>query len=99
MRWGTFKPVLAEALVEHLRPIQVRSAALPPSLPPFLPHTLTFSLTHSLTHQGRYEEIMGDRAQLDALLAHGAAKANAVAEGTLADVRDAMGFLPPRRGP
>ena len=68
MRWGNFKPILAEALVEHLRPIQ-----------------------------SRYDEIMGDRSQLDALLADGAAKANVIAESTLADVRDAMGFLPPRR--
>lgn len=24
MRWGQFKPALAEALVEHLKPIQAR---------------------------------------------------------------------------
>lgn len=26
LRWGGFKPLLADALVEHLRPIQVRRA-------------------------------------------------------------------------
>lgn len=28
MRWGEFKPLLADALVEHLRPIQTRCAAM-----------------------------------------------------------------------
>ena len=64
MRWGEFKPVLAEALVEHMRPIQTR-----------------------------YAEIMDDRSSLDAILARGAANASEVADATLADVRDAMGFL------
>lgn len=27
MRWGDFKPKLAEALIEHLRPIQTKCAS------------------------------------------------------------------------
>ena len=64
MRWGTFKPILAEALVEHLRPIQQR-----------------------------YDAIMADRAALDQVLRRGADGASEVAQRTLDDVRDAMGFL------
>ena len=64
MRWGTFKPILAEALINHLKPIQ-----------------------------DKYEEIMDDRAVLDGILRDGAFKANTVAQRTVDDVRDAMGFL------
>jgi tryptophanyl-tRNA synthetase len=45
----------------------------------------------------RYNEIRGDEAALEEILAAGAAKARAIAAGTLADVRDAMGVGPPRR--
>ena len=64
MRWGTFKPILADALVSHLRPIQEK-----------------------------YDEIMADRTTLDGILRDGALKANSVAQRTVDDVRDAMGFL------
>ncbi|WP_342357815.1 MULTISPECIES: tryptophan--tRNA ligase [unclassified Nesterenkonia] len=42
----------------------------------------------------RTEELLEDPAQLDALLATGAAKARAVAGETLAEVYDKVGFLP-----
>lgn len=64
MNWGTFKPVLAEAVVDHLRPIQVR-----------------------------YEEIMAEEGYLDTVLAEGARKATEIAENTLQNVYQAMGFL------
>ena len=38
-------------------------------------------------------ELLEDRAQLDAVLRDGAARANAVAERTLADVYDRVGFV------
>jgi tryptophanyl-tRNA synthetase len=45
----------------------------------------------------RYEELRGDPAELERILAAGADKARAIASGTLADVREAMGVGPPRR--
>jgi len=62
--WGEFKPRLADAVVEHLRPLQAAYAAF-----------------------------AADPAGLDCVLGAGAARAGAVAEATLADVRQAMGFV------
>ena len=42
-------------------------------------------------------ELLGDRAQLDGILADGCARANEVAERTLADVYDRVGFVRPGR--
>ena len=42
----------------------------------------------------RYAELRGDEAALEAILAAGAEKARAIASGTLADVREAMGIGP-----
>lgn len=64
MNWGTFKPVLTDALIAHLHPIQVR-----------------------------YGEIMSDSSYLDSVLAEGAGKAADVADNTLKNVYQAMGFL------
>jgi tryptophanyl-tRNA synthetase len=47
--------------------------------------------------RARYPELRGDEAALEAVLAAGAEKARAIASGTLADVREAMGVGPPRR--
>jgi tryptophanyl-tRNA synthetase len=44
----------------------------------------------------RYEDLRGDEAALQAMLAEGAEKARTIAADTLADVRDAMGVGPPR---
>jgi tryptophanyl-tRNA synthetase len=44
----------------------------------------------------RTEEMLADDAQLDKLLAHGAARARSVAGPTMAAVRDRVGFLPAR---
>ena len=41
-------------------------------------------------------ELLDDRAQLDAILRDGAEQAGAVAERTLADVYDRVGFVPAR---
>jgi len=43
-------------------------------------------------------EFLGDPAELDRLLAVGAARAEAIAEKTLARVYERVGFLPPRTG-
>ncbi|KAK4401191.1 Tryptophan--tRNA ligase, chloroplastic/mitochondrial [Sesamum angolense] len=64
MNWGSFKPLLTDALVDHLHPIQTR-----------------------------YAEIMSDTAYLDNILAEGASKATAIADVTLSNVYQAMGFL------
>ncbi len=45
----------------------------------------------------RYGELRGDDAKLEAILAAGAERARAIASGTLADVRDAMGVGPAPR--
>ncbi|CAI5469877.1 unnamed protein product [Closterium sp. Yama58-4] len=69
LSWGQFKPLLADALVAHLEPIQKR-----------------------------YEEVTADPAYLDEVLAGGAARANEIADRTLRDTYDALGFMaPPRR--
>ncbi len=46
----------------------------------------------------RYEQLRGDEAALEAILADGAARAQAIAARTLADVRERMGVGPPQRG-
>ncbi|GKV03463.1 hypothetical protein SLEP1_g15755 [Rubroshorea leprosula] len=43
--------------------------------------------------QVRYEEIISDPAYLDGVLAEGATKAAAIADATLNNVYQAMGFL------
>lgn len=47
--------------------------------------------------KARYDEYMADPAELEAVLARGAERANAIAEETLAEVYDKVGFLPRRR--
>ncbi|KAL2340092.1 hypothetical protein Fmac_008032 [Flemingia macrophylla] len=64
MNWGSFKPLLTDALIDHLHPIQVR-----------------------------YEEIMSDSGYLDEVLAQGARNASDIADTTLHNVYQAMGFL------
>ncbi|CAI9093578.1 OLC1v1029117C1 [Oldenlandia corymbosa var. corymbosa] len=64
MNWGNFKPVLTDALIDHLYPIQVR-----------------------------YGEIMSDGSYLDTVLADGARRATEIADNTLKNVYQAMGFL------
>ncbi|KAH6774225.1 Nucleotidylyl transferase superfamily protein [Perilla frutescens var. hirtella] len=64
MSWGSFKPLLTDALVNHLHPIQVR-----------------------------YAEITSDTSYLDHILAEGASKAASIADVTVNNVYQAMGFL------
>lgn len=68
MNWGQFKPLIADAVIAHLEPIQAR-----------------------------YEEITSDSTYLDSVLEEGATKAAAIADTTLRNVYDAMGFLPCKR--
>lgn len=63
MGWGQFKPLLADATVAALEPIQAR-----------------------------HRELMADGAELNRVLEEGRDKAEAVANATLARVRDALGF-------
>ncbi|KAH0889108.1 hypothetical protein HID58_051537 [Brassica napus] len=63
MSWGTFKPLLADAVIEHLSPIQVR-----------------------------YEEITAESAYLDKVLSEGADRATEIAESTIHNLKQAMGF-------
>jgi tryptophanyl-tRNA synthetase len=65
MGWGQFKPLLAETVIESLRPIQER-----------------------------YRELREDRSGLEAVLRQGRHQAEAVANRSLARLRDALGFLP-----
>ncbi|GHP08755.1 hypothetical protein PPROV_000749200 [Pycnococcus provasolii] len=67
-RWGEFKPRLAEAVVEHLRPIQER-----------------------------YHDVRSDDGELERILARGAEAAAEVANATVDDCRDALGFAPGKR--
>ena len=43
--------------------------------------------------QSRYNELLADPAYLDGILKEGAEKAAAVADQTVTDVKDAMGFV------
>jgi tryptophanyl-tRNA synthetase len=66
--WGAFKPMLADALIAHLEPIQ-----------------------------SKYQAIMADPSHVDAVLDRGAAAAAETANATLNLVKDAMGFVVPKR--
>ncbi len=47
--------------------------------------------------RNRVNELLGDRAELESILRQGAEKANQVAERTLADAYDRVGFISPER--
>ena len=59
----------------------------------FKPALTDAVVNHLEPIQSRYFEIMEEPGYLDSVLARGADAANEVAEKTVADVRDAMGFL------
>ena len=59
----------------------------------FKPALTDAVVNHLEPIQSRYREIMEEPGYLDGVLARGAEAANEVAEKTVADVRDAMGFL------
>ncbi|CAH2060645.1 unnamed protein product [Thlaspi arvense] len=65
MSWGTFKPLLADAVIEHLSPIQLR-----------------------------YQEITAESEYLDKVLSEGADRATEIAEVTVHNLKQAMGFCP-----
>ena len=62
--WGDFKPLLTEALIHHLQPIQQK-----------------------------YQEVITETNYLDRVLQTGKEKAEAVAQSTLKQAKQAMGFL------
>lgn len=66
--WGAFKPMLADALIAHLQPIQIK-----------------------------YQQIMADPTHVEEILDRGAAAAAETANATLNLVKDAMGFVVPKR--
>ena len=63
MKWGTFKPVLTDAVINHLEPIQLK-----------------------------YKQVMEDEGYLEKVLKDGAEASEIVAEETLKNVKDRMGF-------
>ncbi|CAN8287864.1 unnamed protein product [Cochlearia groenlandica] len=63
MSWGSFKPLLADAIIEHLSPIQ-----------------------------SRYKEITAETAYLDKVLSEGAERATEIADVTVQNLKQAMGF-------
>eukprot|EP01024_Parvocaulis_polyphysoides_P034413 TRINITY_DN30446_c0_g1_i6.p1 TRINITY_DN30446_c0_g1~~TRINITY_DN30446_c0_g1_i6.p1 ORF type:complete len:152 (-),score=14.16 TRINITY_DN30446_c0_g1_i6:130-585(-) len=65
LTFGSFKPRLADALVEHLRPIQEK-----------------------------YKQFEADPQYVNQVLMQGAEQAEIVANQTLKNCQDAMGFLP-----
>ncbi|MDS3860785.1 tryptophan--tRNA ligase [Thermosynechococcaceae cyanobacterium BACA0444] len=65
MGWGQFKPLLTDAIIAALNPIQAR-----------------------------YQEIMSDKNYLAQVLREGQTQAEKVAQETLNQVRNAMGFCP-----
>ena len=60
----------------------------------FKPALTEAVIEHLRPIQSRYDEIVSEEGYLDGVLKRGADAANEVAEKTVADVRDAMGFLP-----
>ena len=65
----------------------------------FKPRLADAVVAHLEPLQARYAQLTSDQGYLDGVLADGAGRAAAVADATLADVRDALGYLPkpPRR--
>ncbi|GMH44107.1 hypothetical protein BSKO_12041 [Bryopsis sp. KO-2023] len=63
MKWGQFKPLLADAIVAHLEPVQ-----------------------------NKYREVMEDSAYVDKVLLEGSEKASELANRTLENCYQAMGF-------
>jgi tryptophanyl-tRNA synthetase len=59
----------------------------------FKPHLTDAVIAHLSPIQGRYKEIMDEPGYLEDVLKRGAENANEVANLTLRDVRDAMGFV------
>ncbi|KAF6141747.1 hypothetical protein GIB67_027925 [Kingdonia uniflora] len=102
MNWGTFKPLLTDALIDHLHPIQDTVESSKRKMVSSLrePGCGCSIITHfgvpvlSSLLKVRYEEIMSDSAYLDRVLVEGASKAADIAGATLNNVRQAMGFLP-----
>jgi tryptophanyl-tRNA synthetase len=97
MSWGTFKPLLAEAIIEHLLPIQTRYYDIlqggnnnnNSSSNQQVPTTKTTTTTTKTMMQI-------ESPYLDQVLEDGARAANAIATQTLYKVKVAMGFVIPK---
>jgi tryptophanyl-tRNA synthetase len=61
----------------------------------FKPRLTDALVAHLGPLQARYAALVAEEGYLDDVLAEGAARAAAVANATLADARDALGFVPP----
>jgi tryptophanyl-tRNA synthetase len=61
----------------------------------FKPRLADALVAHLAPLQARYAALRAEDGYLDDVLAEGAERAGAVAEATLADARDALGFVPP----
>ena len=88
MTWGTFKPLLAEAIIDHVLPIQTKYYEMTqPSQQ---------NQNNNKSNQKSHTAIVEDNDYLNQVLRDGAASANAIASQTLQKVKVAMGFvLPP----
>ncbi len=95
MKWGDFKPRLADALVNHLQPIQVKREG---GHTREWFHLVTYLCLPGLgTVQAKYHELMSDVSYIDSVLLEGSSAANEVAETTLDACKDAMGFVLPKK--
>lgn len=112
MSWGQFKPLLADAVIAHLDPIQVACCTCikwetSSSLVRYL--LLSAAQVHKqgggckLTGrcpccvQKRYAEVTDDPTYLDAVLAQGAERATSIANVTLENAYSALGFVRPHK--
>jgi hypothetical protein len=106
LSWGQFKPLLADALIAHLQPIQVQDELICSFCFRCIVHRkllidnkCSFNWSdqpyHGCVHfvQKRYSEIIEDPSYIDSILADGRAKANEIAQFTLSNAFQAMGFL------
>ena len=85
MTWGTFKPRLAEAIIDHIVPIQTKYYEIMQSDP-----------NSSSNKNANAMMMVEDNVYLNQVLLDGAASANYIATETLQKVKVAMGFvLPP----
>ena len=81
MTWGAFKPLLADAIIEHLLPIQTKY------------HEIMQSNEKGKTSNSMTVE---ENEYLSQVLQDGAASANKIASQTLHRVKVAMGFVIPK---
>ena len=82
MTWGTFKPLLADAIIDHVLPIQTKYYDIMPS-------------DDTSSSKNTMMMMVEDNVYLNQVLQEGATAANRVASQTLQKVKVAMGFVIP----